>query len=134
VIDASMDKRIATNLKKRGRRAVSAAEQGWGKLKDPPLLRALAQLNDPWVLVTADDRLPFEHAGVVAEVGATIATLDSEWGRICARVGRSIWRVEYDHDTVHRWAHVMESQAERSIRRYSITSHALWRSRRKYGR
>lgn len=74
VIDASLNKRIATELKRRGRDAIALSEFRLRHAKDPDLLRALAEhyAERPWVLVTADDNLPAAHADVVAEVNATI--------------------------------------------------------------
>ena len=37
------------------------------------------------MLVTADDEMPFAHAETIAQLGATIATVDGEWKRLCER-------------------------------------------------
>jgi hypothetical protein len=57
VIDASLNKRIATELKRRGRDAIALSELQLRHAKDPELLRALADHYDErqWVLVTADE-------------------------------------------------------------------------------
>jgi hypothetical protein len=134
IIDASLDTRVATELKYRGRDAVSAAELGLGRVKDPDLLAGLAKITDPWVLVTGDDRMPYAHPAAIAAAKATIATVDGEWERVCARAGVVVDQSQFARETVHRWAHAMAQQSPGSIRRYSITSNLLWRARLKYGR
>jgi len=71
ILDASISTRLARELKERGRPAVSTAELGLGGLLDDALLRALAERDDEWVLVAADDKMPFEHPDTVKETGAT---------------------------------------------------------------
>ena len=133
MIDASLDTRIATELKKRGRNSLSAAELGVHRMLDPQLLEALkVRLPVLWVFVTGDDRLPFEHADVVRRLGTTIATLDGRWQSICERAGVPLNQDHYKHETVHRWAHVMADQAEGTVKRYSILGHRAWKPRRRY--
>lgn len=128
VIDASLNKRIATELKRRGRDAIALSELQLRHAKDPDLLRTLAEhfSNQPWVLVTADDNLPAAHAAVVAEVQATVATVDPRrppayaddedaWGR----------------EVAHRWAHIMERQQPGTVRRYSDRGGRRWAPRRR---
>ncbi len=128
VIDASLNKRIATELKRRGRDAGALSELQLRHAKDPELLHAPAEhfADQHWVLVTADDNLPAAHAPVVAEVQATIATVDPRrtstytddedaWGR----------------EVAHRWAHMMERQPKGSIRRYSDRGGRKWAPRRR---
>jgi hypothetical protein len=128
VIDADLNKRIATELKRRGRDAVGVSELQMRHALDPDLLRALAQLfhDEHWVLVTGDDNMPAVHADVIAEVKATIATIDPRrpspyadnedgWGR----------------EIVHRWAHLMERQPSGMIRRYSEGGSRRWTRRRR---
>ncbi len=81
VIDADLNKRIATELKRRGRQAVALSELHLRHVKDPELLRALAAHfgDKPWILVTGDDNMPAVHADVIHEVGATLATVDPRW-------------------------------------------------------
>ncbi len=78
VIDADLNKHIATELKRRGRHAVAISELELRHAKDPELLRSLAEHfgDDPWVLVTADDNMPAVHPEVIEEVSATLATVD----------------------------------------------------------
>lgn len=100
---------------------------------DPQLLAELHRgIAEPWVFITGDDRLPFEHADVVAEHSTTIATLGGQWMRICERAGVVPNQDEFKHETVQRWAHVMSTQPQGSIRRYSILGHSNWRPRRRF--
>ena len=126
VIDASLDNRLATELKYRAREAVPLSQLNLHRLEDPDLLAELfVRIPDrSWVLVTADDTMPEEWADVIEWLRPTIATIDprrktqqtdDEWGR----------------DVVHRWAHVMQSQAAHSIRRYRASGHGLWKPRRR---
>jgi hypothetical protein len=128
VIDASLNKRIATELKRRGRDAIALSELELRHAKDPELLHALAEHfgNRLWVLVTADDNLPAAHADVVAEVSATIATIDPKRSAIYAE-DEDAW----GREVVHRWAHVMERQPRGSVRRYSERGGRKWSPRRR---
>ena len=128
VIDASLNKRIATELKRRGRDAIALSELELRHAKDPELLHALAEhFSDRlWVLVTADDNLPAAHGDVVAEVSATIATVDPKRSVIYAE-DEDAW----GREVVHRWAHVMERQPQGSIRRYSERGGRKWSPRRR---
>jgi len=127
VIDASLNRRIATELKARGRMVVAASELKLHRVKDPPLLRALSEHfgDAPWVLVTADDAMPAEHGRLILELGATLATIDPRrpaqfddddaWGR----------------EVAHRWAHTMTLQPAGSIRRYGEAGGRTWTHRRR---
>lgn len=127
VIDADLNKRIATELKRRGRTAIALSELQVHRSLDPDLLRALADYfgDEPWVLVTGDDSMPAVHAEVIAEVHATLATVDRRrppgyddddaWGR----------------EITHRWAHVMARQTSGSIRRYGENGGRRWTRRRR---
>lgn len=126
LIDADLSKRLSTELKRRGRDAVNAHELGIGRELDPNLLRSAAAFFDdrPWVLVTADDSMPATHAAVIAELEATVATLDGRWERHMDDQELYKWEV------VQRWAHVMADQDAGTIRRYTPNSHRLWTPRR----
>jgi len=126
VVDANLDKRLAGELRSRGRAAVSVYPHGLSHLKDPELLERLSELYRPeaWVLVTGDDRMPGDHRELIERVGTTVATIDplhdtehqiDEWRR----------------DVVHRWAHVMQSQTQGAVRRYSLRWHRPWTLRRR---
>lgn len=127
IIDADVNKRVATELNGRGRPATATSELELGRTKDEPLLRTLAaRLNDPqaWVLVTGDDAMPDDHPGALAELQITLATIDP---RRPEGSGEDAWR----RDVVHRWAHAIQSQPAGTIRRYSATRHGLWKPRRR---
>jgi hypothetical protein len=125
VIDESLDKRLASQLEQRGRKAKSTDWLGLVGFKDEPLLRALAQLpeNDALILVTGDDAMPGEHSGLLAALGLTVATVD---GRRLPDWGPEEWKKEI----VHRWAHVMNEQQAGTMRRYGLMRHGPWRPRR----
>jgi hypothetical protein len=77
VLDADIDKRVATALRKRGRTATSVYTLGIADKLDPDLLASLNELIDvDWVLFTADDRMPFEHPKALASIGIAVATID----------------------------------------------------------
>jgi hypothetical protein len=126
IIDADINKRVATELNGRGRMATATSELELHHETDEPLLRALSkELGDTatWVLVTGDDAMPDDHGEVLAELHVSLATIDP---RRPGGVAEDSWRRE----VVHRWAHAMEAQAVGSIRRYSASRHGAWRPRR----
>jgi hypothetical protein len=124
VIDENLNPRASTELRRRGRDATRVQELGLRGSPDPQLLRRLDAQLDDWVLVTADDALPEDHATELAEIGGTIATIspDREPGW-----GLDAWRSEI----VHRWAHVMHEQERGTSRRYGLRRHTAWRPRRR---
>src|SRR5687768_1285014 len=93
--------------------------------KDPELLRGVfgGDYNDP-VLVTGDDHMPDDHAGLVASLGCTIATI---------RPGDSYDPLEdlYEREIVHRWAHQIQEQPTGTIRRYSLIGSRTWTTRKR---
>lgn len=126
VLDADINKRAATELRKRGRNVASVYTlKIEGKL-DPELLLELAdRYGDDWVLATADDRMPYRHAVEVAASTGAIATVDP---RKPADVHIDAWR----RDIVHKWADRMQKQAGGSVYRYSMDSARTWRPRAVY--
>jgi hypothetical protein len=132
VIDENLDKRIATELKGRGRAAISHGEIGLKGLDDEEVLERLANLTEPWVFVTGDDKLPFEHAAVVSRLSSTIATIDSDWESICDRHGMVRNQDSFGKDAVHRWAHTLAVQDEGSVRRLTPMRNSLWTPKRRY--
>ena len=125
VLDASLNRRIAAELKGRGRAAAATAELGMARAGDPELLRGVTRRmgDQPWVLVTADDFLPAEQADLVAELNVTIATVQAQ-GR-----GRGVDEERFARETCHRWAHSMARQAAGAVRRYSPEANRPWTSR-----
>lgn len=129
VIDADLPNRLAIALGARGRRALSAKSLGLADAKDYELLRHLARRlgSEDWVLVTGDDAMPAEHAQVIYETDATIATIHPKRP---AGLSEHHWRV----DVVHRWAHAMQGQQPRLVRRYSLSRPAVWTPRQRHAR
>ncbi|HEX5267828.1 MAG TPA: hypothetical protein VFW24_13755 [Acidimicrobiales bacterium] len=125
VLDASLNRRIAAELKGRGRAATAAAELGMARAGDSELLRGVTRRmgSQPWVLVTADDFLPAEHAELVADLGVTVATVQAQ-GR-----GRGVDEERFARETCHRWAHSMAHQAAGVVRRYSPAASRPWTAR-----
>lgn len=127
VIDESLPKRVAAELKARGRDAVTVAHLRLRGSKDPDLLDALHERYPQpgrFVLVTADDNLPLDHAAGIARVGITVATIDPHRPD---GITPDAWRRE----VVHRWAHAMVDQTAGSIVRYSVARARAWSRRRR---
>lgn len=127
-IDGSLNhRRIASELRRRGRAAESAAQRGLDRsVFDDDLLRGVAELYEDAVIVTADDHMPDEWAAVIAELGSTIANVAPCVGPVAALYTSED---QWERDTVQRWAHVMQLQARNTVRRYSPTSNRRWRRR-----
>jgi hypothetical protein len=124
VIDENLNKRLATELSYRGRNATSVAALGLRGSSDPELLLKLDSQLDDWVLVTADDALPEDHAEQIEAVGATVAAVDPN--RYPA------WHLEaWRREIVHRWAHAIHVQQAGTARRYGLLRHGPWRPRRR---
>jgi len=132
IIDENLDSRISTYLNKRGRASESHRGLGLTGMLDGEVLVRLAGLTYDWVLVTGDDRMPFEHSEEIKRIGATVATIDGEWEKCCASNGLTLTQQEFNHETVHRWAHVIAEQAQGEVRRYSPVRSGVWTRRRKY--
>jgi hypothetical protein len=93
------------------------------------LLRSLAM---PWVLLTGDDFMPCEHADLIGDAKATVATVDGEWQAACARGSADMTQQEFKRDTVHRWAHSIAEQEAATVRRYTPWNNAPWTLRKKH--
>jgi len=131
VIDDSLHPRLARELRNRGRRSRHIEDLALRSSLDPQVLRSVFSHFDDPVLITGDDDMPAEHAGVIASVGATIATI-RHWTQKESRIGT--WEgqqhrteEEWDQEIVHRWAHVMQLQRTGSIRRYGLAKHGIWK-------
>lgn len=111
----------------------TAKNLGVDRFADSDLLARLARLEYEWVLVTCDDRMPFVHKDAVSRYRPTIATVDGEWERICAKHDLSLSQDQFRHETVHRWAHAIAEQVAGEVRRYNPRAGQPWRPRRKYG-
>jgi hypothetical protein len=131
IVDASLSKTLARELESRGRPAVDTATLGLDRLLDDPFLLSLAERDDEWVLVAADDKMPLEHAETVRETSATIATVDGLWRAFSQRHGLSRTQEQFKRDSIHRWAHVIAEQRPGEVRRYTPSSHSIWRPRKR---
>ena len=123
VLDENFEPRLATELKKRGRRAASLQDLHLKGVGDSPLLVQLSALHEPWVLVTQDKAMPRQHAETIAELAPTIAVVvlaDDLFGDAVSRACR---------DIVHRWAHALQAQTPGSIREYTARRSTRWRWR-----
>ena len=123
VLDENFAPRLASELKKRGRRAVSLQRLQLRGVKDSPLLDQLARLPESWLLVTQDKTMPLQHAAAIAELVPTIAVVILADDLLGDAIDRAC------HEVVHRWAHVMQDQAPGSIREYTVGRSASWRWR-----
>lgn len=121
ITDEDIAKRISHELKLRGRDATNVYELKIKGKKDPVVLGALHERfpDREWVLITADDHLPADHADDVARLRPTLAIMDPQRDPGCTRE-------QWHHEIVHRWAHVIEEQALGTIRRYSASTHVAW--------
>jgi hypothetical protein len=131
LIDESVNKKLASELRARGLESWSAEELKVAGRKDQVVLRHLAALDYAWVLVTGDDAMPTEHKAIIRDTQATIATIDGEWEHICKQRGLVRSQEQFKRDTVHRWAHVMIEQEQGEIRRYSPGGGYEWVPRRR---
>ncbi|MBA2381724.1 MAG: hypothetical protein H0V73_06405 [Chloroflexi bacterium] len=123
-LDEDMPKRLATELRFRGRNATSIHSDGRAGTLDPDLVTSLVQrFGSEVVLVTANESMPVEHADVLRETAITVAVIDGAH----SDVHQDAWKRE----TVHRWAHVMEEQEPGTVRRYSPKTQGIWRRRRR---
>lgn len=128
-IDASLNKRLAGELRHRGRAARSASQEHLHRrVADDALLRAVRERFEDAVLVTGDDQMPEEWAAVIAELGSTIATIvpfDTRLPAAAPYLDEDAW----ERDSVHRWAHRMQQQPAGSAWRYSPGAARLWKPR-----
>jgi hypothetical protein len=126
-IDESLNPRLAREIKRRGRNALSPGPLRLKGSKDPDLLRRLFSRYAAAILVSGDDHMPEEHADVILEVTGTIAIIDPEFP---ARYAEEQWQ----WDVVQRWAHVMQEQKVGTCRRYSLAKSVVWTPRTRKAR
>jgi predicted nuclease of predicted toxin-antitoxin system len=124
LIDENLSRRIASELRKRGKNAIAIVGTDLRGAKDPDLLRAIARDYEDAVLVTGDDNMPATHADVLRETRVSLAIIAPEREGIFTTD-------EWDREIVHRWAHKMEAQEPGSIRRYYLIGGREWRPRRR---
>lgn len=125
VVDESLDKRISTELKRRGRNARTVAELGLKGWKDPALLERLHDEAPDCVLITGDDAMPATHKNDLAKYGTTVAVV-LPWS---PETGLS--ESEWEHEIVQKWAHFMEEQQAGSVFRYSLATRRRWTFRKR---
>ena len=133
VIDADLNPRIASELRKRGRNAKSLQHLGWKTELDPDMLRLVyGELDDP-VIVTSDDDMPNDHGDVIAEVNATVAVIEP-WelhhGSVTVCDDTTSEEETYEREVIHRWAPSMQDQERGTVKRYFLKSTRLWKARK----
>ncbi len=123
-LDEDVPKRLAAELKARGRNALSIYTDRRLGTPDPDLIVMLHErfgLNV--VLVTANESMPIEHGAVLRQSGVALAVIDGDHGA----THQQAWK----RDTVHRYAHLMEGQQRGTWRRYSPHRQGQWTPRRR---
>lgn len=123
-LDEDVPKRLATELRRRGRNALTVyADEKKGTL-DGDLLRMLYErFGHDVVLITANESMPIEHEAALTDTGIALAVIDGEHG--------DTPQEDWKRETVHRWAHLMESQDAGLWRRYSPYRRGPWTRRRR---
>jgi hypothetical protein len=125
VVDEDLSKRIATELRRRGRNAKSTASLGLRGSKDPRLLERLHEIDPDCVLVSGDDDMPASHAAELAKFETTLAIV-YPWDET-----RPLTEPEWEHEIVEKWAHRMEAQEPGSILRYTLDGGRRWKVRKR---
>ena len=124
VVDEDLNKRLVGELRHRGRKTSGVRDLGLRGSDDQPLLRKIHSLFPDPVLITGDDHMPDDHAQLIEELGATIATIAP-----CAPQDPK--EDQYEREIVHRWAHVMHTQPKGTRERYSLNGHTKWKTRKR---
>lgn len=126
ILDADLPPRLRTELVGRGITATRLAELNLHRLYDEPMIMGLIECRsvEEFVLVTGDDKMPLTHRDLVRRVGLTIATVDGRWQNR-GYASQESWH----RDVIHRWAHRIQTHADKEIRRYARNRHALWSPR-----
>lgn len=125
VIDENLSKRIAVELRRRGRNAKTVASFGFTGWKDPRLLEQLHEIDPDCVLISGDDLMPATHATDLARFRTTVAIV-YPWDAT-----RSLAEPEWDHEIVQKWVHRIESQPPGSILRYTLDGGRRWTVRKR---
>jgi hypothetical protein len=125
VVDENVSKRVAQELKRRGRNATTVAALKLKGVKDPDLLMKLYDLDEDCVLITADDDMPASHAAVVERLQSTLAIV-YPWDET-----RPLPVDAWEHEICQKWAHRMEEQPRGSIIRYSLDRATRWKLRKR---
>jgi hypothetical protein len=125
VVDEDLSKRIATELRRRGRNAKTVAALGLKGWNDPRLLERLHEIDSDCVLISGDDDMPATHAADLAKHGTTVAIVHP-WDPT-----RPLTEPEWEHEIVQKWAHRIETQPSRTIRRYTLDGGRRWTVRKR---
>jgi hypothetical protein len=124
VIDEQINSKLAIELGRRGKNALSVQALFEKGLRNPDLLERLGQEYPNCVFITEDDTLPIDHPQSVGHTTVAIAIIDPE-----APAGYDL--EQWDAEMVHRWAHRIEEQAIGTVRRYSGNGNSKWHVRKR---
>jgi hypothetical protein len=124
VVDEDLNKRLVTELRHRGRQISGIRELELRGSDDRPLLQKIHSIFHDSVLITGDDHMPDDHAQLIEELGATIATIAP-----CAPQDPN--EDEYEREIVHRWAHAMHVQPTGTQKRYYLNGPRTWTTRKR---
>jgi hypothetical protein len=123
-LDEDVPKRLATELDRRGRNALSIySDEQKGTLDGDLVTMLCERFGQDVVLVTANESMPVEHEAELKATGIALAIVDGVHGET--------QQEEWKRETVHRWAHLMEAQEPGTWRRYSPHRHGRWTRRRR---
>lgn len=125
VIDEDLNKRLATELKRRLRPSHHILEflsEGTG---DPDVLRFIAARFDDAVFVTGDNKMPVVHEKVVRETAATLAIVAP------CLTAQDPNEDAHEREIVHRWAHKIHEQPTGSLKLYSLTGGVQWKPKKR---
>jgi hypothetical protein len=115
VLDADIPWKLAHELRKRGRLDATALKlEHIEDLKDGGVFKVLAADYEPCVLVTFDNKMRHAHAAELKHHGVTLAVVNSS--RLKDWDGTD---VTYIRNSVHRWLHLIEVQAQGTTVLYS---------------
>lgn len=122
IIDECLPKRLAAQLRGRGRSASAVSDMGLQGVLDQPLLEAIAAQWPDHVLVTTDDNMPADHRETLRRTRVTVAIVDPQRPP-------GVEEKHWEYDVVHRWIHQIGEQSPGTIRRYAEKSRP-WTDRR----
>jgi hypothetical protein len=123
-LDEDLPKRLATELNRRGRHALSIyRDERKGTLDGDLVTMLYERFGQGVVLVTANESMPIQHEDALRTTGIALAIVDGDHGD----VPQEAWKRE----TVHRWAHLIEEQEPGLWRRYSPHRRGKWTLRRR---
>jgi hypothetical protein len=125
VIDEDLGRRIATELRRRGRNAKRITELGLKGTKDPKLLEMLHELDPDCVLITGDNDMPASHAADLKRFMTTVAVVHP-WVP-----NQPLSEPQWDHEIIEKWVHKIEEQPSGSILRYTPKAGRRWTVRKR---